>query len=68
MEAYDRRNVERTWDVVDAVQKVAEDRGVSMAEVALAWLTDRPRVTSTILGARTLEQLRDQPQGRRTCT
>ena len=29
-----------------------------MAAVALAWLTDRPGVTSTILGARTVEQLR----------
>ena len=57
MEAYDRRGTERTWDVIDAVQKVAEDRGVSMAEVALAWVTDRPGVTSTILGARTTEQL-----------
>jgi len=57
MEAYDRRGTERTWNVIDAVQKVAEDRGVSMAEVALAWLTDRPAVTSTILGARTLSQL-----------
>ncbi|MGK5683706.1 aldo/keto reductase [Actinoplanes sp. URMC 104] len=57
MEAYDRRNVERTWDVVEAVQRIAEARGVSMAEVALAWVTDRPGVTSTILGARTLEQL-----------
>jgi aryl-alcohol dehydrogenase-like predicted oxidoreductase len=36
---------------------VAEDRGISMAEVALAWVTDRPAVTSTILGARTVEQL-----------
>ncbi|SNY64313.1 aldo/keto reductase [Paractinoplanes atraurantiacus] len=59
MEAYDRRNVARTWDVVEAVQRVAESRGVSMAEVALAWVTDRPAVTSTILGARTLEQLED---------
>ncbi len=57
MEAWDRRGTERTWNVVDAVQKVAEDRGVSMAEVALAWVTDRPGVTSTILGARTVEQL-----------
>lgn len=57
MEAYDRRGTEQTWDVVDAVQTVAEARGVSMAEVALAWVTDRPGVTSTILGARTLEQL-----------
>ncbi len=57
MEAYDRRGTERTWNVIDAVQKVAEDRGVSMAEVALAWVTDRPAVTSTILGARTTDQL-----------
>ncbi len=57
MEAYDRRGTERTWNVIDAVQKVAEDRGVSMAEVALAWVTGRPGVSSTILGARTLSQL-----------
>jgi aryl-alcohol dehydrogenase-like predicted oxidoreductase len=58
MEAVDRRgSAEQTWDVIEAVQTVAEARGVSMAEVALAWVTDRPGVTSTILGARTLEQL-----------
>ena len=57
MEAYDRRGTERNWNVIDAVQKVAEDRGVSMAEVALAWVTARPGVSSTILGARTLSQL-----------
>jgi len=57
MEAYDRRGTERNWQVVDAVQKVGEDRGVSMAEVALAWVTARPAVSSTILGARTLDQL-----------
>jgi len=57
MEAYERRGTDRTWHVIDAVQKVAEDRGVSMAEVALAWVTGRPAVSSTILGARTLDQL-----------
>ncbi len=57
MEAYDRRGTDRTWHVIDVVQKVAEDRGVSMAEVALAWVTARPAVSSTILGARTLDQL-----------
>jgi aryl-alcohol dehydrogenase-like predicted oxidoreductase len=60
VEAYDRRSaVERTWDVIDAVQAVASARGVTMAQVALAWLADRPCVTSVILGARTLEQLQD---------
>jgi aryl-alcohol dehydrogenase (NADP+) len=57
MEAYDRRGTQRTWEVIDAVQKVADERGVSMAEVALAWVTGRPGVTSTILGARTAGQL-----------
>jgi aryl-alcohol dehydrogenase-like predicted oxidoreductase len=60
VEAYDRRSVQqRTWDVVDAVQDIAGARGISMAQVALAWVTDRPAVTSTILGARTSEQLAD---------
>jgi aryl-alcohol dehydrogenase-like predicted oxidoreductase len=60
VEAYARRSSqERTWDVVAAVQKVAEGRGISMAQVALAWLHDRPAVTSVILGARTVGQLRD---------
>ena len=60
VEAYSRRSTqERTWDVVDAVRAVAHERGLSMAQVALAWLVDRPAVTSVILGARTLEQLED---------
>ncbi|WP_020578680.1 aldo/keto reductase [Actinopolymorpha alba] len=60
MEGYARRNAEeRTWRVIDTVRKVAEGRDVSMAQVALAWLVDRPAVTSVILGARTIEQLDD---------
>ena len=58
MEGYSRRSAQdRTWDVVDAVAKVAEARGVPMAQVALAWVHDRPAVTSVILGARTVDQL-----------
>ncbi|MFI8996848.1 aldo/keto reductase [Streptomyces sp. NPDC053542] len=60
VEAYDRRGgVARTWAVVDEVRAVAEERGVSMAQIALAWVRDRPAVTSVILGARTVEQLDD---------
>jgi aryl-alcohol dehydrogenase (NADP+) len=57
MEAYDRRGVQRTWEVIDAVQKIADQRAVSMAEVALSWVSARPAVSSTILGARTMGQL-----------
>lgn len=58
VEAYDRRSThQRTWEVIDAVQSIAGSRGIPMAQVALAWLVDRPRVSSVILGARTLDQL-----------
>ena len=60
MEAYAKRNAdERTWRVIGAVEEIAKSRGVSMAQVALAWLNDRPAITSVILGARTVEQLDD---------
>ncbi len=60
VEAYDRRSAQQhTWDVVQAVREVADTRGTTMAQVALAWLADRPGVTSVILGARSLAQLRD---------
>ncbi|MEY9838167.1 aldo/keto reductase [Streptacidiphilus sp. EB103A] len=60
MEAYAPRNAqERTWQVIETLRQVAEGRGVSLSQVALAWVADRPAVTSVILGARTLEQLDD---------
>ncbi len=60
MEAYDPRNRdERTWRIIDAVSAVATGRGVTMSQVSLSWLADRPAVTSVILGARTVEQLDD---------
>ena len=60
IEAYDRVGGRaQTWDVLAAVQDVAEGRGVSMAQVALAWVHGRPAVSSVILGARTTDQLRD---------
>ena len=58
IEAYDRVGSQAgTWDVLAAVQDVAEAHGAPMPQVALAWLLARPTVSSVILGARTLEQL-----------
>ncbi|MCF3141438.1 aldo/keto reductase [Paenarthrobacter sp. AR 02] len=60
MEAWQARNDDpRTWDIVGAVGQIAADHGVSASQVALAWLADRPAVTSVILGARTVDQLMD---------
>lgn len=58
IEDWDRRGTEHTWRVLDRLRAVAADAGVSMAQAAIAWVADRPGVTSAILGARTAEQLR----------
>lgn len=49
---------DRLWRIVDALVGVAEARGVTPAEVALAWTLTRPGVSSVVIGARTEEQLR----------
>jgi aryl-alcohol dehydrogenase-like predicted oxidoreductase len=60
MEAYGPRNAqERTWAIIDAVKEIAEGRGASMAQIALAWLAQRPAVTSVLVGARSQSQLAD---------
>ncbi len=55
----DRGHLEQNWQVLDAVRKVADGRGSSLGQGAIAWLLARPAVTSVILGARTLAQLND---------
>ena len=45
--------------IVIAMRDVAKAHGVSVARVALAWVRQKPFVTSTIIGAKTLEQLND---------
>ena len=48
---------DRDYKIIDVLLEVAEEAGASPAEVALKWVQDRDGVTSTIIGARTLEQL-----------
>ena len=48
-----------TLTVLKAMRQVADEHGVSVARIALAWLLTRPFVTSVIIGARTHAQLAD---------
>lgn len=48
---------DRAKRIVDALSTAADGLGASPAEVALAWLRDRPGVVAPILGARTAQQL-----------
>ena len=50
---------ELDFDVVESADAVASERGVSTAQVALAWLLHKPGVTAPIVGATKLEHLED---------
>jgi 1-deoxyxylulose-5-phosphate synthase len=54
---YDPLSSDRT--VVDQVAKVATDRGVPRATVALAWMLSKPGITSPIIGATKAQHLDD---------
>jgi aryl-alcohol dehydrogenase-like predicted oxidoreductase len=56
-EAQHRRAIERNFQVVDAAEAIARERGVTVPQVALAWLLGVEGVTAPIVGPRTFEQL-----------
>jgi aryl-alcohol dehydrogenase-like predicted oxidoreductase len=58
-EGMSRRMTERAFATADVVQEIAAESGRTPAQVALNWVTNRPGVTSSLLGARTVEQLED---------
>ena len=53
------RDEPKLWEIVDALVAIAEERSVSGAQIALAWLLGRPGVTSVIVGGRTEAQIKD---------
>jgi aryl-alcohol dehydrogenase (NADP+) len=50
---------ERALRILAAAEEVAQSRGATVAQIALAWVLDQPAVTSVIASARTPEQLRE---------
>jgi aryl-alcohol dehydrogenase-like predicted oxidoreductase len=58
-EARHRRAIERNFRVVDEAQAIAESKGATISQVALAWLLGVPGVVAPIVGPRTFEQLED---------
>ena len=47
----------KTFAALDLLRRISDELGASMAAVALAWVRQQAEVTSTIIGARTVEQL-----------
>lgn len=56
-ERYAQYDDDRGWRTVDAVRRLAEERGTTPSAIALAWLLAKPTVSSVIFGARSIEQL-----------
>ncbi|VVD70751.1 aldo/keto reductase [Pandoraea cepalis] len=52
-------NVERAYDVIDVMRGIAAEKGVSVAQIALAWLLAQPVVSTVIIGAKRTDQLDD---------
>jgi aryl-alcohol dehydrogenase-like predicted oxidoreductase len=50
---------DKVYDTIELAVKIGESHGVSAAQVSLAYLLQKPGVTSLVVGARTAEQLRD---------
>lgn len=53
------RDEDRLWRIVDTLVEIGDARGVSAAQIALAWTLGRPAITSVVIGGRTEAQLRD---------
>ncbi|GAF81104.1 unnamed protein product [marine sediment metagenome] len=55
----EQRESELTWRVIDNLIEIGKDCGKTPAQVALNWILQQPGITTSILGVRTLEQLRE---------
>lgn len=52
-------NIDRNWETIAEVERIAGEIGATTSQVALSWIADRPGVTAPIFGARNMAQLQD---------
>ncbi len=52
-------NKEKAYDIIDIIEPIAQSKGVSVAQISLAWLLHQPAVTTVIIGAKRPDQLND---------
>lgn len=50
---------DRLWNIVDVLNEIASQKGISVAQLSLAWTLSRPGVSSIVAGARNATQLQD---------
>ena len=52
-------NKDRAFQCIEVMRPMAAERQISVAQIALAWLLAKPYVSTVIIGAKTMDQLRD---------
>ncbi|HZG23067.1 MAG TPA: aldo/keto reductase [Chitinophagaceae bacterium] len=52
-------NKEKAFDIIEVMQTIAEEKTISVAQLALSWLLHQPVVSSVIIGAKRIDQLDD---------
>jgi aryl-alcohol dehydrogenase-like predicted oxidoreductase len=50
-------NKEKAYDIIDVLAEIGKQHNVSVAEIALAWVRQQKGITSTIIGAKNIDQL-----------
>jgi len=55
----DRHFTEQSFDALEMIDTIAQEKGCSVSQLALAWCAQQPAITSPIIGPRTMEQLVD---------
>ncbi|SMD31413.1 aldo/keto reductase [Picrophilus oshimae] len=58
-EAWERYNNDRTWEIIKKEEDIANRRGVTVSQVSINWVRSHKWITAPIIGARNLEQLKD---------
>ncbi|WP_194972614.1 aldo/keto reductase [Aquiflexum lacus] len=58
-ESWNRRNKEKNWLIMDEITSLATGYGATASQIAIAWILSKKVVNSTIIGARTCDQLSD---------
>ena len=53
---------QRKLDAADALGQLADDLGIPLVHLAVAWVIQHPTVTAAIIGPRTMEQLEGSPR------
>lgn len=61
-DAWERRNTEKNWAIIDFLEQLTAKYNATHAQIALAWARQQPTVGSVIIGARTLPQLHENLQ------